>query len=92
MLKGAPEIVLARCTHYLSSSGAERPIDEEFLAEHAAAYERFGFMGERVIGALLAQAGRGGGLGADRRTAGRPSWVRRARPARGRPRLRPRTT
>ena len=51
MLKGAPEIVLGRCSHFLYN-GHERPIDDEFRAEQAGAYERFGFMGERVIGEL----------------------------------------
>ena len=52
MLKGAPEIVLGRCSHYLYN-GVERPIDDEFRQEHGGAYERFGFMGERVIGACV---------------------------------------
>ncbi|HEX2638932.1 MAG TPA: HAD-IC family P-type ATPase, partial [Pyrinomonadaceae bacterium] len=29
MLKGAPAVVLASCTHFLDSDGAERPLDED---------------------------------------------------------------
>jgi sodium/potassium-transporting ATPase subunit alpha len=49
LIKGAPEIVLARCTHYLHN-GVEKDIDEEFRHDHQSAYEQFGFMGERVLG------------------------------------------
>lgn len=49
MMKGAPERILDRCTHYLHN-GEEKPIDDDFKAEYQAAYERFGFMGERVLG------------------------------------------
>ena len=49
MMKGAPEIILSKCTHYLHN-GVEKAITDEFRSEHQAAYERFGFMGERVLG------------------------------------------
>jgi sodium/potassium-transporting ATPase subunit alpha len=49
LMKGAPEVVLARCTHYLKND-IERVIDDEFLVDHQLAYERFAFMGERVLG------------------------------------------
>ena len=49
MLKGAPEVILARCTSYLHN-GREKEIDDEFRDEYLQAYERFAFMGERVLG------------------------------------------
>jgi sodium/potassium-transporting ATPase subunit alpha len=49
MLKGAPEIVVTKCTHYLLN-GVEKEIDDEFKSEYMAAYQRFGLSGERVIG------------------------------------------
>lgn len=49
MMKGAPEIVLGKCTHYFHNK-EEKPIDDEFRANMTAAYERCGFMGERVLG------------------------------------------
>ncbi len=49
MLKGAPEIVLTKCSHFYRSR-EEKAIDEGFKEEMMAAYERCGFMGERVIG------------------------------------------
>ncbi|KAF8072642.1 Atpalpha [Scenedesmus sp. PABB004] len=49
LMKGAPEIVLTKCSHHLRD-GAEAPIDEAFRGTMNAAYERCGFMGERVIG------------------------------------------
>ena len=42
LLKGAPDIVIAKCSHYLGSNGETLPIDETFLAEYGAAYERYG--------------------------------------------------
>ncbi|KAI8473316.1 MAG: hypothetical protein J3K34DRAFT_518987 [Monoraphidium minutum] len=49
MMKGAPEIVLTKCTHHLHNR-QEKPIDEEFKQSMLRAYESCGFMGERVIG------------------------------------------
>ncbi|MEW5308970.1 MAG: hypothetical protein WDW38_000888 [Sanguina aurantia] len=49
MMKGAPEIIIDRCSSQLVD-GRERPIDDSFLAGMTRAYERCGFMGERVIG------------------------------------------
>ncbi len=48
-LKGAPEVVLARCTEFMYNAGV-RAIDDDFREEYAAAYERFGSCGERVLG------------------------------------------
>jgi sodium/potassium-transporting ATPase subunit alpha len=50
LLKGAPEVVITHCTHFLSTSGVEAPIDDAFQEEWKAAYEAFGFAGERVLG------------------------------------------
>jgi magnesium-transporting ATPase (P-type) len=49
MMKGAPEIILTKCSHHLHNKH-EKEIDDEFRANMQAAYERCGFMGERVIG------------------------------------------
>ncbi|KAF6263646.1 hypothetical protein COO60DRAFT_1698701 [Scenedesmus sp. NREL 46B-D3] len=49
MMKGAPEIVLTKCSHHLYNK-QEKEIDDDFRAAMNAAYERCGFMGERVIG------------------------------------------
>jgi len=49
MMKGAPEVVLARCSHYMFR-GEVRPIDARFKAEFNDSYERFGSMGQRVLG------------------------------------------
>lgn len=51
--QGAPEIVLSRCTEYMYG-GATRPIDDAFTADWLDAYERFGSMGERVLGLACA--------------------------------------
>lgn len=49
MMKGAPEIVLAKCSRHLHNR-QEKEIDAEFRAAMMGAYEACGFMGERVIG------------------------------------------
>jgi sodium/potassium-transporting ATPase subunit alpha len=49
LMKGAPEVILARCTSYLKN-GTERAIDDDFKADFNAAYARFAFLGERVLG------------------------------------------
>lgn len=48
-MKGAPEIVLARCSEFMHPGGA-RPIDDDFKEDYTSAYERFGSCGERVLG------------------------------------------
>ena len=48
-MKGAPEIIMARCTDYMYHGGS-RPIDDDWREEYTAAYERFGSCGERVLG------------------------------------------
>ena len=49
LCQGAPEKIVDRCTHYLLN-GTPVPIDNAFKMEFEAAYERFGFAGERVLG------------------------------------------
>ena len=49
MVKGAPEVILRRCTHYQHHQGIQ-PIDATFNEEFTHAYERFGSLGERVLG------------------------------------------
>lgn len=49
MMKGAPEVILTKCSHHLHNK-QEKEIDEGFRSAMQAAYERCGFMGERVIG------------------------------------------
>ena len=49
LMKGAPEIILTRCTEFMTAKGT-RPIDDDFKEDWQAAYERFGSMGERVLG------------------------------------------
>jgi len=49
LMKGAPEVVLGRCSHYMRR-GARLSIDETFRADFEEAYERFGNLGQRVLG------------------------------------------
>jgi magnesium-transporting ATPase (P-type) len=49
MMKGAPEVVLKRCTHFMRR-GEVLPIDARFTVEFQEAYERFGNLGQRVLG------------------------------------------
>jgi len=49
LLKGAPEVVLARCTRW-HGFGVEKPLDDEFQRLFQTAYERFANGGQRVLG------------------------------------------
>lgn len=49
IMKGAPEVILAKCSHYLVQ-GTERPIDDAFLLAQREAYEGYGSNGKRVLG------------------------------------------
>jgi len=50
-LKGAPEIVVAKCGTFCSAlTGGPLPVDEGFDAEMSVAYQAAGGSGERVIG------------------------------------------
>ena len=47
--KGAPEVVLGRCTHYANRSQT-LPIDDDFKDDFELAYKSYGGQGERVLG------------------------------------------
>jgi Cation transport ATPase (P-type) len=49
MLKGAPEYVLKKCTHYLWR-GAQHDMDEAFSEDMTDAYGSYGTLAQRVIG------------------------------------------
>jgi magnesium-transporting ATPase (P-type) len=49
LMKGAPEVIVARCTHFLRR-GEIVPIDDRFKKEFTSAYESFGSRGQRVLG------------------------------------------
>jgi magnesium-transporting ATPase (P-type) len=49
-LKGAPDVLLAKCSHYLHADGEQKLIDEEFMKTYISRYEGFGGNGERVLG------------------------------------------
>jgi sodium/potassium-transporting ATPase subunit alpha len=49
MFKGAPEVILQRCGTWLHGK-TEHPIDDAFREEFTHVYERFGALGERVLG------------------------------------------
>jgi len=49
LMKGAPEVVVSRCSHYMHR-GQVKPIDARFTEEFDAAYRSFGSRGERVLG------------------------------------------
>ena len=49
LLKGAPEIVLERCSKWMNR-GKTQDIDDEFKEQFQLAYETFGGFGERVLG------------------------------------------
>ena len=50
LLKGAPEVVLAKCSRYYHNGSDNHPVTPEFTASIMKNYERCGFNGERVIG------------------------------------------
>jgi hypothetical protein len=49
MMKGAPEVIIARCSHYMRR-GEIIAMDERFKSEFQQAYESFGSKGQRVLG------------------------------------------
>lgn len=52
LLKGAPEIVLRKCTWYMTRR-QEYIIDETFRDDFKVAYERFASQGQRVLGCAM---------------------------------------
>ena len=53
MFKGAPEVILQRCSTWLHGK-TEHAIDDAFREEFNHTYERFGALGERVLGFAFA--------------------------------------
>ena len=49
LMKGAPEIILERCSKWMNR-GKTQDIDDEFKEQFQLAYETFGGFGERVLG------------------------------------------
>jgi len=49
-LKGAPDVLLGKCSSYMAPDGSIQPINEEFRTIYTSAYEDFGGNGERVLG------------------------------------------
>lgn len=49
LIKGAPEVIIKRCSTYLGTHGDEHAIDQGFRDEFMQAYELFGNNGRRVI-------------------------------------------
>jgi sodium/potassium-transporting ATPase subunit alpha len=50
LLKGAPDVLLAKCSRYLTPDGSFAQIDENFSRIYTSTYEDFGGNGERVLG------------------------------------------
>ncbi|KAJ0404955.1 hypothetical protein ATCC90586_002714 [Pythium insidiosum] len=48
-MKGAPEVIIKRCTTYLDVKGDQQPVDDSFRHDFTTAYEMFGSHGRRVI-------------------------------------------
>ncbi|KAK1944316.1 Sodium/potassium-transporting ATPase subunit alpha-4 [Phytophthora citrophthora] len=48
-MKGAPEVIVKRCSTILSQTGEEFPMNEALMCEFTQAYERFGAKGRRVL-------------------------------------------
>lgn len=57
MFKGAPDVLMAKCSHYMNLSGERVPIDDAFRTLYNATYEDFGGQGERVLGFALRPLG-----------------------------------
>ena len=49
-LKGAPDVLLGKCSHYIAQDGSIQLIDANFQALYTKVYEEFGGGGERVLG------------------------------------------
>lgn len=50
LIKGAPDVLLDKCSHYIDGDGSIKAKDAKFDAIYTAAYEKFGGEGERVLG------------------------------------------
>ena len=49
-LKGAPDVLMNKCSFYLATDGNVKPINEEFRSIYNTSYEQYGGNGERVLG------------------------------------------
>jgi sodium/potassium uptake antiporter P-type ATPase alpha subunit len=50
LLKGAPDVLLSKCSHYVAEDGSYQKIDQKFDEIYTVAYEHFGGEGQRVLG------------------------------------------
>lgn len=50
VMKGAPERIIARCSHIAMPSGAVAQLDDEARSRFQHAYDEMGGQGERVLG------------------------------------------
>ena len=50
LLKGAPDVLMSKCSSYLAADGSILPCDDAFATLYTDVYERFGGNGERVLG------------------------------------------
>ncbi|KAG3149395.1 hypothetical protein PC128_g23420 [Phytophthora cactorum] len=48
-MKGAPEVIIKRCSTIMSAAGEEIPLNEALKSEFSHAYESFGRKGRRII-------------------------------------------
>ncbi|KAG7386827.1 ATPase Na K transporting alpha [Phytophthora pseudosyringae] len=48
-MKGAPEVIVKRCSTILSETGEEFPMNDSMMREFTQTYERFGSKGRRVL-------------------------------------------
>jgi magnesium-transporting ATPase (P-type) len=42
MFKGAPDVILSKCSHYMDAHGSQRLIDQAFTTQYNTEYEAFG--------------------------------------------------
>ena len=49
-IKGAPDVLLDKCSHYLAQDGSSHPCDAKFKERYDDAYDAYGGNGERVLG------------------------------------------
>jgi sodium/potassium-transporting ATPase subunit alpha len=50
LMKGAPDVLLNKCSRYVSSDGSIKDMDQDFNSAYNTVYEQFGGNGERVLG------------------------------------------
>jgi len=49
LLKGAPDVLMSKCSSYIAQDGTIAPIDAKFMSQYDEAYEDFGGKGQRVL-------------------------------------------